>query len=159
MNTIAAFDGKDVSLTTDNLASTATEGYLGVTVHFIDNNWQMEANILTTRAMKERRTGVNIAQELQQIIDKFNIKKSLIRPIVTDNAANMALACTNMEVNHVGCFANTLQLAVEDGLKLPQICPKYERCCSRKKFETKDERRLDEAIQARRIGRTNSTGS
>lgn len=40
---------------------------------------------------------------------------------MTDNAANMAVVAREMGVPHVSCFAHTLQLAIEECLKLAPL--------------------------------------
>lgn len=37
--------------------------------------------------------------------------------MVTDNASNMLLACKIIKLEHLPCFAHTLNLTVEDGIK------------------------------------------
>jgi hypothetical protein len=37
--------------------------------------------------------------------------------VVTDNASNMLLACKIIKLEHLPCFAHTLNLTVEDGIK------------------------------------------
>ena len=39
--------------------------------------------------------------------------------LTTDNASNMSVAVDILDYRHVGCFAHKLQLAIEDGLKVP----------------------------------------
>jgi hypothetical protein len=81
--------------------------------------WEMESNVIATHYVEERHTGVNIAGVIRAILDEFGIGK--IVALVTDNAGNMGIAARELESEQVCCFAHTLQLAIEDGLKLPQI--------------------------------------
>ena len=69
--------------------------------------------------MTERHTGVNIGTTINQICIEFNVGRKLA--IVTDNASNMSIAAAECDVLHVTCFAHTLKLAIEDGLKIEQI--------------------------------------
>ena len=69
--------------------------------------------------MTERHTGVNIGQEILGICDEFDVGTKVA--LVTDNASNMAIAAKECDMTHVNCFSHTLQLAVEDGLKIDQI--------------------------------------
>ena len=52
-------------------------------------------------------------------MEEFEIKKS--PALTTDNASNMNIAANEVNVNHVNCFSHTIQLAVQDGLKITQI--------------------------------------
>ena len=56
-----------VALTTDMWKSIATEGYIGVTAHYIDQSWCLRSLVLSTEAMEERHTAVNISQRLREI--------------------------------------------------------------------------------------------
>lgn len=50
-----------ITLTTDAWTSTATEAYLGVTCHFINQDWELTSYSLTTMPLEERHTVENIA--------------------------------------------------------------------------------------------------
>ena len=116
---IETLSGHPVALTSDLWTSNALEGYIGLTGHFISKNWELYAKVLATRHVRNRHTGENIAHEIKNLIKEFKI--DLCAGLVTDNAANMSVAADKLGLRHVGCFAHTLQLAIEDGLKVPQI--------------------------------------
>lgn len=65
--------------------------------------------------MSDRHTGENIARIITDMKLEFGLQ--IVTAIVTDNAANMLKADTGANLDHTGCFAHTLQLAVNDGLK------------------------------------------
>ena len=67
----------------------------------------------------EQHSGYNIAKALRGIASDFQIES--IPCLVTDNAANMAVAATEAGLAHTGCFAHILQLGVEKGLKLNTV--------------------------------------
>ena len=48
-----------VALTTDHWTSHALDSYLGVTAHFINQDWELVARVLTTKEVRERHTAVN----------------------------------------------------------------------------------------------------
>ena len=56
---------------------------------------------------------------LAQLAEEFNIKT--VGALITDNAANMVVAARKEGFLHHSCYARTLQLAIEDALKLPAI--------------------------------------
>ena len=113
--------GKPMSLTSDIWTSNALDGYISVTGHFIDDNWALKAKNLSTNVIYERHTGVHIAKAILDVTTDFKVDPKNIACLVTDNAANMHTASLEGEFNHLGCFAHTIQLAVEDGLKLPVV--------------------------------------
>ena len=116
---ISTITGLDVSITSDLWTSTAQQGYIGITAHYISSDWILSSKVLGTRLVVERHTGTNIASEILKIKTEFQLSSCVA--LVTDNAANMLTASRELNLAHVNCFAHTLQLAIEDGLKLPQI--------------------------------------
>ena len=45
-----------ITLTTDAWTSIATEAYLGVTCHYINDNWEMVSFVLCTKRLEDRHT-------------------------------------------------------------------------------------------------------
>ena len=94
-----------VCFTTDMWTSVATQGYITVTAHYIDADWNLVNLVLATREMDCRHTGENIAQCLTDIKNEFSISEVL--SVTTDNATNMHSACQVMGVPQVKRFAYT----------------------------------------------------
>ena len=111
--------GKTFSATTDLWTSNALQGYITVTGHYLSSDWALHSKVLATRVVHDRHTGTNIASEVNKIFSEFKLDKPLA--IVTDNAANMGIAARELGIHHVHCYAHTLQLAIEKGLKITQI--------------------------------------
>ncbi|KAK6196399.1 hypothetical protein SNE40_001632 [Patella caerulea] len=124
---IKELDNRYISLTSDIWTSITNHAYISLTAHYLTDDWKLENKLLATRLMANKHTGVNIASYLTDLAKEFNIKD--ITAVVTDNAANMRVALRHVNdvmenettVEHTGCFAHTLQLAVNDGLKLNAI--------------------------------------
>ena len=110
-----------IALTNDIWTSHATESYLTVTIHFIDNMWKICSRVLSTEEMPERHTGQNIAERLIKIADEWNIKAMQISAIVHDNAANAVCGVEKTDWSHFGCVGHTLQLCINSGLSIPAI--------------------------------------
>ncbi|KAH9641677.1 hypothetical protein HF086_005123 [Spodoptera exigua] len=110
-------------LTLDIWTETMNEvGFMGVTIHFVENG-QMCMYYLATRALRERHTAEYISENLLDILKKWNIPLTKIRAAVSDNASSM-LAAIRMslgEKKHLPCFAHTINLVVEEALKLPSV--------------------------------------
>ena len=100
-----------VCLTTNIWTSRTTEGYITFTCHFISESWQMLSFVLETFNLCLSHTAENIAAELLQIADEWNITEKVVA-IATDNAANMAAAARITGWKHIPCFAHTLNLIV-----------------------------------------------
>lgn len=115
----ALSDEPSIAFTTDMWTSVATEGYITVTGHYINDNFEMNNVMLATRELEERHTGENIGNELLSIKVEFNIDELVA--MTTDNASNMDLAAKTAATDRIKCFAHTLQLAIHEGLDIKSI--------------------------------------
>ncbi|KAA0721473.1 hypothetical protein E1301_Tti020703 [Triplophysa tibetana] len=107
-----------LALTTDVWTSVATEAYLGITCHYITDDWDMQSFCLTTIPLQDRHNASNIAEWLPEI------PPSKIIAIVHDYA-NIVVAANILEEKHgwssVRCTGHTLQLVINTALKHPTI--------------------------------------
>ncbi|KAK0134110.1 Zinc finger BED domain-containing protein 1 [Merluccius polli] len=110
-----------VALTTDIWTSVATEAYLGVTCHFLGEDWEMKSLSLTTMPLEERHTAANIADWLEETTAKFQIPFEKVKAVVHDNGANVVAAARILRERHgwasVRCAGHTLNLVVQSTLK------------------------------------------
>ncbi|XP_050957167.1 E3 SUMO-protein ligase ZBED1-like [Labeo rohita] len=109
-----------VALTCDGWTSRATEAFVTITCHYVDEEWELMSHVLQTRAMHESHTGSNIAELLKAALEEWDLV-SKDPAIVTDNAANMSVAAELAGMLHFRCFAHTLNLASQRALKLPAV--------------------------------------
>lgn len=58
-----------------------------VTTHIIDDQWCPKSYTLTTDALEEFHTAVNLARQLEDTFDKCGIEGKVMT-VVTDNARN-----------------------------------------------------------------------
>lgn len=123
-----------VALTTDIWTSVATEAYLGVTCHFLGEDWEMKSLSLTTMPLEERYTAANIADWLEETTAKFEIPLKKVKAVVHDNGANVVAAAKILRERHgwasVRCAGHTLNLVVQSTLKSKTIasCVGSARC-------------------------------
>ncbi|KAL3971429.1 mitogen-activated protein kinase binding protein 1 [Sarotherodon galilaeus] len=114
-----------ISLTTDAWTSLVTESYLGVTCHFINDNWDLLSFNLATLPVEERHTAENLASWLEKVAEKFHISLHNVLAIVHDNASNIVAALHILKekfgVVSYQCAGHTLQLVVNHALKDPKI--------------------------------------
>ena len=99
---------RKLAVTTDIWTSRATEAYMTITAHCINDEWKVESNVFCTSEMAERHAGINIAPTIQEVLEVWNIQASHVSAVVTDNASNMIAALNNLECDHLPCFAHTL---------------------------------------------------
>lgn len=77
---------KYVCLTCDVWSSRACS-FLGMTVHFISNDFKPHTNVLAFRKLQGRQTYLELANEINGILNEFNLPKEKITHIVTDGGS------------------------------------------------------------------------
>jgi hypothetical protein len=126
INEISQISSK-VSLTTDIWTSEISKNcYLGVTIHYINNNWELKNHLLDLIPINGSHTAGLITSKLLQILGEFNINNNILA-LTTDNGSNM-IACgsqlaveldqefDNMTFTHYRCAAHIINLAVKAGM-------------------------------------------
>ena len=116
------------ALTTDMWTSRANQSYTGVTIHFITTEFKLESCLLKTREFIESHSAENIMLELEEIVHQWGLLRSKLAAVVTDNGKNIVRAINDLEWPHVSCFSHTLQLAVLEAVKIPEISRAIGRC-------------------------------
>lgn len=104
-----------VSLTTDGWTSTNNEGYICVSVHFLNKNFELRSLLLECVKYFERHTSNNLAKELLRVMDEWQLKQQTVA-IVSDNAANIKSAIEITGKPHIPCFAHSINLVIQKGL-------------------------------------------
>ncbi|KAJ8867850.1 hypothetical protein PR048_031655 [Dryococelus australis] len=96
-----------LSVTSDIWTFKSGNDFISVTVHFIDNDWQYKHLVLEVCSFSgESHTAT---------FSKWDISMYKIVGIVTDNAANMKCAVSQLGISFVSCLVHSLQLAVNSG--------------------------------------------
>ena len=115
---------KFITLTTDIWTSMATESYITVTAHYIDGNWELQAFVLETMPFPDRHTGINIADKLKGLAERWGIMDN-VRMVSHDQGSNIKAA---MEILHeecnwksLCCAAHCLQLCISAGFSISAI--------------------------------------
>lgn len=78
---------KYLCVTTDVWTSSA-QSYLGVTVHFLSENFERKSYILAFKQLKVKQTYDVLAEALCDVFNDYGIKMAQIRHIVTDGGSN-----------------------------------------------------------------------
>jgi hAT family C-terminal dimerisation region/Domain of unknown function (DUF4413) len=116
-----------VSLTIDMWTSISALGILAITIHYINENWQLEHFVLDVSYVPSPHDASTIKSAVLKITDKLNITSRLIG-ITTDNEVKMLSAVRKIKENlelpnfqHYRCTAHVLNLVVKAGLETDRI--------------------------------------
>ncbi|XP_070835535.1 zinc finger BED domain-containing protein 4-like [Chaetodon trifascialis] len=104
--------------TTDLWSSRTAEPYQSLTVHFIDEDFNLKARCLQANYFPDDHTGDNIAAGLREGLASRDLHEEKHVCITTDNASNMVLAAQLNEWMRLQCFGHRLHLAVENALRV-----------------------------------------
>ena len=75
-----------VAIGTDCWSSAATQGYVGVTVHWITEKFEARCRCLAVRHHVGSQNAENLSAVVLTVIDEFELRRKVIA-IVTDNVA------------------------------------------------------------------------
>lgn len=114
-----------ISFTTDFWTDSLKQlSYISLTIHFINNEFQIKNYLICCDAMLEKKTGENILLTIENNIKSFlNLSDTEFKMandlqpfvFVTDNGANILKALKNY--NRISCVAHNLNLIIEHWFK------------------------------------------
>ncbi|XP_021203082.2 zinc finger BED domain-containing protein 4 [Bombyx mori] len=106
---------ENICLTADLWTSRANESYLAVTGHFITDDYELKTCLLDCSNFQESHTNDNIQTVLIVMVKEWNLTNK-INFVITDNAANIQRAISNIGWKHYGCYGHTLNLIVQNAI-------------------------------------------
>lgn len=118
-----------ISLTGDFWTSASNESYLGITAHWIDQEWNFASSVLQVKEVSEKHTGQQCTREFLQTADEWEISDKIVG-ICTDNGRNIVMGVENSLFENFRCAAHTLQLSVGKALKDANINDLLAKCRS-----------------------------
>lgn len=95
----------------DGWTSVAQDHYLTVTVNYTSES-HIKQKVLNTKAVYESQTGLVMIDEINCILEKFQINAKTVAA-TEDNTSNMDVALKNLKLLKVGCFTHTLNLSAQ----------------------------------------------
>lgn len=104
-----------ISLTADFWTSVANDAYLGVTAHWVNDDWVLRSATLQVRHVPERHTADQCASEVLETAIEWGIDTKVVA-VCTDNARNICLGVEKASFQSLKCAAHTLQLCVHKAL-------------------------------------------
>ncbi|XP_065105792.2 E3 SUMO-protein ligase ZBED1-like [Paramisgurnus dabryanus] len=108
---------ENYACTTDLWSSRTTKPYISLTVHFLDQDFELKTRCLETAYFPGQHNAENIASGLSDALASWQLREDQLVCITTDNGANVVKAT---ELNHwvrLQCFGRRLHLAIGNAVK------------------------------------------
>ena len=96
-----------------------TRGYMGLTCHTIDGDWNLKSFTLNTVQLTEKHTAQNISDALSEVMDDWGIQSKSVGS-TTDNGTNITNAMKILDLFNMSCVGHTLQLGITKSLSYVQ---------------------------------------
>jgi len=118
-----------VCLTSDIWTSSQNIGYMVITAHYIDPEFNVKKKIISFKELKYPHSGFAIEEAIASCVTDWDIREKIFT-LILDNASNNTSACAELKATHkrvllfegehlhVRCCAHILNLLVQDGMKL-----------------------------------------
>lgn len=125
--------GKFCSITTDMWSASTMEPYMAVTIHYINNDWELQSRLLQCSYLPGSHTGELLAEEIAESMVEWGLAKSAhisdtlgaslphLSAVTSDNGSNIVKACSVLGCGRIPCFGHCLNLAVKKGLEDERI--------------------------------------
>ena len=94
------------SLTTDIWSSRANHSYTGLTVHYINEDFNPCSHLFETIEFSDSHTGQNIVEELTSILKSRCLSEENLVLITTDNGSNVVSAAGLLNWTRMPCFSH-----------------------------------------------------
>lgn len=89
-------DVEKISITIDAWTSPMKQDFLGVTAHWIDEQWKQQEMVLGFESLSGPHTGENLSAALICVLDTYGVGAKVFT-ITSDNASNMYKMMTVFE--------------------------------------------------------------
>lgn len=119
------------SITCDVWTSKNQLSFFGITIHYIDENWESCSGILAFKLLTEEHDGQSLAESLIEVLEDYEISDKLLG-VTTDNASNNSTMLAHLEQfyntkypesgfsvawNQIECMAHVINLGAQEILK------------------------------------------
>ncbi|XP_050915432.1 zinc finger BED domain-containing protein RICESLEEPER 1-like [Lathyrus oleraceus] len=120
-----------ISLTSDMWTACTSEGYICLTAHYVDSNWNLKSKILNFCHMPPPHTGSEMSKKILDFLSDWGIEKKIFSLTLDNASANDVMQAhlkrqlvlqnwllSEGEFFHYRCSAHVLNLIVQEGLKV-----------------------------------------
>ncbi len=113
----ARIQGEHISLTTDIWMCDPQDGYLSLSSHYVNKDFEAKKVILNYTEFNEWNTGQDVCDKIDECLLKWEILKKSVPAILHDSGRNVALGVKFAQFEFAySCFSQDLQLVIEHNL-------------------------------------------
>lgn len=96
--------------------------YISYTVHFLNDDWELQHRCLQTKFLPADHTGEVIADSMEETLRMWNLKAESLVCITTDSGSNVINATKRLDWLRLSCFGHNLHLGVTKSLADDSRC-------------------------------------
>jgi hypothetical protein len=112
-----------VSFTCDGWTDIARNAYIGLTAHFLNQEFKLEHRLLEVFPFSESQTAINLTAHFEGALERHFPGNTLVHCFTTDNGANYVAAMKRLvNEDRLPCFIHTLQLCIRGATSLEPFC-------------------------------------
>ena len=109
--------------TTDMWSSTVgLRPYMSYTVHFVDDQWNLQSLSLGTHYLPEDHTAMILGEAMESTLQEWDLKPDQQVALTTDNGSNIVAAAAQLSWLRVSCFGHNLHLGVTKAIDQDSRC-------------------------------------
>jgi hypothetical protein len=82
-----------------------------------NDGFTLQSVLLRSQELSKNHTSLNLSNKIYLTLKEWNIETKIIIA-VSDNANNIKIALSILQLQHLGCFSFTLNLIVQSALTL-----------------------------------------
>lgn len=90
-------------------SSVGMRPYMSYTVHFVNDEWELQNRCLETHYFPDNHTGQNIADAMEATLDSWDLSASNQVCLTTDSGSSAARI---LKWSRLSCFGHNLHLAI-----------------------------------------------
>ena len=102
--------------TTDHWSSVGLKPYISYTIHYIDDQWQLQSKCLQTHFLPEDHTSGVLVDSLTTTFESWMLTAEKQVCLTTDSGSNVVKAARDLKWRRLSCFGHNLHLAITKSL-------------------------------------------
>ena len=103
-------------------SSIGLKPYISYTLHYIDQDWQIQSLSLSTNFLPEDHTGHVIAEALEATLEEWELSSNQQVCLTTDSGSNVIAATNILNWTRISCFGHNLHLAITKAIQNDGRC-------------------------------------